>query len=188
MRFTELLPRQAAIADKLVVLRSMRQTAAGHPAGSMQLLSGDPDTRDKPKPKYPDWMAVANHLLTQRGPRDNPLPAYVGVNPPLEYTGPAYLGDAYSPFVVSGDPNSPTFSVPNIGLGDADQVRRIGRRASLRQKLDTLDRGFDTARELAALDEFESQAMALLTDPKAKEAFDLSREDPKTRDRYGRNA
>ncbi len=188
LRFTELLPRQAAIADKLVVLRSMRQTAPGHPAGSMQLLSGDPDTRDKPKPKYPDWMAVANYLLGQRGPRANPLPAYVGVNPPLEYNGPAYLGDAYSPFVVSGDPNSPTFTVPNVGLADADQARRVGRRASLRRKLDTLDRAFDTARELEALDRFESQAMALLTDPKAKEAFDLGREDPKTRDRYGRNA
>src|SRR5581483_8768548 len=188
LRFTELLPRQAAIADKLVVLRSMRQTAPGHPAGSMQLLSGDPDTRDKPKPKYPDWMAVSNYLIGRRGPRDNPLPAYVGVNPPLEYTGPAYLGDAYAPFVVSGDPNSPTFSVPNIGLTDAGQVARIGRRASLREKLDTLDRGFDAAGELAALDAFEAQAMALLTNPKAKEAFDLSKEDAKTRDRYGRNA
>ena len=59
LQFTELMPRQAAIADKLVVLRSMRNGAAGHPAGSMQMLSGDPDTRDKPKPKYPDWMTVS---------------------------------------------------------------------------------------------------------------------------------
>jgi hypothetical protein len=188
LQFTELMPKQAAIADKLVVLRSMRQTAGGHPAGSMQLLSGDPDTRDKPKPKYPDWMAVSNYMLAQRGPRQNPLPAYVGINPPLEYNGPAYLGDAYAPFVVSGDPNLPTFSVPNIGLTDADEVRRIGRRTSLRQRLDTLDRRFDQARDLQALDEFESQAMTLLTNPQTKVAFDLSREDPRVRDRYGRNS
>ncbi|MFO0814221.1 MAG: DUF1501 domain-containing protein [Gemmatales bacterium] len=188
MQFTELMPRQAAIADKLVVLRSMRQTAGGHPAGSMQLLSGDPDTRDKPKPKYPDWMTVANYMLAQQGPRQNPLPRYVGLNPPLEYNGPAYLGDSYSPFVVSGDPNSPTFSVPNIGLTNIDEVRRLSRRSTLRQKLDTLERSFDHARELAALDEFESQAMTLLTNPQTKIAFDLSLEDPRTRDRYGRNA
>ena len=188
LKFTELLPKQAALADKLVVLRSMRQTAGGHPAGSMQLLSGDPDTRDKPKPKYPDWMTVANYLMSQRGPRPNPLPAYVGINPPLEYNGPAYLGDTYSPFVVSGNPNAPTFSVPNIGLTDADEVTRIGRRSTLRQKLDTLERSFDHARELAALDEFESQAMTLLTNPKTKIAFDLSKEDDRVRDRYGRNA
>ena len=68
MQFTELMPRQAAIADKFTVLRSMRQTAGGHPAGSMQLLSGDPDTRDKPKPRLPDWMSVTNYIRSQRGP------------------------------------------------------------------------------------------------------------------------
>lgn len=188
LQFTDLLPRQAAIADKLVVLRSMRQTAGGHPAGSMQLLTGDPDTRDKPKPRYPDWMSVSNYVLSKNGPRQNPLPSYVGINPPLEYNGPAYLGDTYSPFVVSGNPNDPTFSVPNIGLNNADEVNRIGRRSTLRQKLDTLERGFDQARELDALDEFESQAMTLLTNPQTKIAFDLSREDSRVRDRYGRNA
>lgn len=188
LQFTELLPMQAACADKFTVLRSMRQAAGGHPAGSMQLLSGDPDTRDKPKPRYPDWMSVANYLRSQGGPRQTPLPRYVGINPPLEYNGPAYLGDAYSPFTVSGDPNAPTFTVPNIGLTDAGEVQRLGRRSTLRQNLDTLERAFDKAGELAALDEFETQAMTLLTNPKTKEAFDLSREDDRTRDRYGRNA
>lgn len=188
LQFTELLPRQAAIADRFTVLRSMYQGAGGHPAGSMQLLSGDPDTRDKPKPRYPDWMTVANYLRAQEGPRKNPLPAYVGISPPLEYNGPAYLGDAYSPFTVLGDPNSPTFSVPNIGLADSGEVRRYERRSTLRQNLDTLDRAFDQQGELAALDEFETQAMTLLTNPKTKEAFDLSREDAQTRERYGRNA
>ncbi len=188
LQFTELLPKQAALADKMVVLRSMRQTAGGHPAGSMQLLSGDPDMRDKPKPRYPDWMTVANYARSLSGPRQSPLPSYVGINPPLEYNGPAYLGDTYSPFVVSGDPNAPTFNVPNIGLTDAGQVKRLGRRSTLRQNLDTLERTFDKQGELAALDEFETQAMTLLTNPATKEAFDLSKEDPKTRDRYGRNA
>jgi hypothetical protein len=166
----------------------MRLAAGGHPAGSMQLLTGDPDTRDKPKPKYPDWMAVSNYMIAQRGPRKNPLPSYVGINPPLEYNGPAYLGDTYSPFVVTGDPNSPSFSVPNIGLTDADEIGRLGRRSTLRQKLDTLDRSFDYARELGALDDFEAQAMGLLTNPQTKIAFDLSREPARVRDRYGRNA
>ncbi|MFN9371718.1 MAG: DUF1501 domain-containing protein [Planctomycetaceae bacterium] len=188
LTLTELLPRHAALADKFTILRSMRQTAGGHPAGSMQLLSGDPDTRDKPKPKYPDWMCIANYLRAQQGPRTSPLPAYVGVNPPLEYNGPAYVGEAFSPFVVSGDPNQPNFQVPNIGLSNAGEVRRLDRRSTLRQKLDTLERAFDQQRELSALDEFESQAMTLLTNPKAKEAFDLTREDPAVRDRYGRNA
>lgn len=185
--FCELIPRQAALADKFTVLRSMRGTAGGHPAGSMQLLTGDPDTRDKPKPRYPDWMSIAHYLRSQAGPRQNSLPGYIGINPPLEYNGPAYLGDAYSAFVVSGDPNLPTFHVPNIGLTDAKEVRRLSRRSSLRKNLDTLERTFDERRELAALDEFESKALNLLTSANAKEAFDLSREDERVRERYGRN-
>ncbi len=187
LQFTELLPRQAAIADKLTVLRGMHQTAGGHPASSMQLLSGDPDTRDKPEPRYPDWMSVANYLRSQQGPRDNPLPRYVGVNPPVQYNGPAYLTDAYAPFSLTGDPNSPNFVVPNIGLSDPSQIERLRRRVSLREQLDTLSRAIDQSGEMGALDEFESQAMTLLTNPKTKDAFDLTREDDATRDRYGRN-
>lgn len=187
LNFSELLPMQAAIADKFTVLRSMRQTAGGHPAGSMQLLSGDSDTRDKPKVRLPDWMSVANYLRSQEGHRANPLPVYVGVNPPTNYTGSAYLGDTYSPFAVKGDPNKPNFVVPNIGLGDAKEIKNIERRSSLRRNLDTLERAFDQAGELQALDEFETQAMTLLTNPKTKEAFDLTKESDKTRDRYGRN-
>ncbi len=187
VEFTELLPMQAQIADKFTILRSMQQSAGGHPAGSMQLLSGDPDTRDKPKPKYPDWMSITNYLRSRDGVRTSPLPGYVGINPPLEYNGPAYLGDAYSPFTVNGDPNTPNFSVPNIGISDTAEVRRLNRKTSLRQNLDTLERAFDKAGELEALDQFETQAMTLLTNPKTKDAFDLTKEDDRTRDRYGRN-
>lgn len=188
VRFTELLPKQAAIADKFTVLRSMHQTAGGHPAGSMQLLSGDSDTRDKPKPRLPDWMTVANYLRAQQETtRTNPLPRYVGVNMSNEYIGPAYIGETYAPFSVNGDPNSPTFVVPNIGLTDSREVERLTRRIDLRQKLDTMTRAFDQYGELGALDEFETQAMTLLTNPQTKRAFDLSEEDDATRDRYGRN-
>jgi hypothetical protein len=187
MFFTELLPLQAKIADKITVLRSMRHGSPGHPAGTMRMLSGDPDTRDKNQPKLPDWMSVTSYLRAQAGPRNNPLPAYVGVNPPTSYIGPAYLGEAYSSFSVTGDPNQPNFSVPNIGLSNAAEVQHLGRRATLRQNLDTLERAFDQAGELQALDEFETQAMTLLTSPATKEAFDLSKEDDRTRDRYGRN-
>jgi len=38
-----------------------------------------------------------------------------------------------------------------------------------------------------ALDEFERQAMTLLTNPQTRDAFDIAKEDDKTRDRYGRN-
>jgi len=186
-RITELLPLQARIADKFTILRSMNQKAAGHPAGSMQLLSGDPDTRDKPKPRYPDWMSVAAYLRAREGGRSNPLPNYIGVNPVIEYNGPVYVGAAYAPFSIAGDPSRPDFEVPNIGLSDKSEAARLGDRVMLRKSLDTMERTFDTLGELGALDQFESQAVALLTNPQTRDAFDLSKEDPQTRDRYGRN-
>lgn len=185
--FTELMPLQAKIADKFTVLRSMNQKAGGHPAGSMQMLSGDSDERDKPKPRLPDWMSVANYLRSKGAKRTNPLPNYVGVNPPLEYNGPAYLGDAFSPFAVQDDPNRPNFQVPNIGLSDTAEAKRLSDRVALRKSLDRMERAFDREGELGALDEFEAQAVTLLTNPKARDAFDLSKEDARTRDRYGRN-
>ncbi|MDF1746473.1 MAG: DUF1501 domain-containing protein [Gimesia sp.] len=187
MNFTELLPMQAKIADKFTVLRSMRHGSPGHPAGTLRMLTGDTDSRDKEIPKYPDWMSVTNYLRSKEGPRKNPLPPYVGMNFSSQRVGAAYLGDAYGPFTVSGDPNKPNFSVPNIGLSNAAEVKQLDRRATLRQKLDTLERTFDQEGELKALDEFEIQAMTLLTNPKTKDAFDSSKEDDKTRDRYGRN-
>jgi hypothetical protein len=187
LRLTELLPLHAQIADKFTILRSMSHRGPGHPAGSMQMLSGDTDERDKTKPKLPDWMSVANALRSKGPKRANPLPRYVGVNPPLEYNGPAYLGEAYSPFSVTNDPNLPNFEVPNIGLADPTEAIRLGDRVALRQSLDRMERSFDREGELDALDQFEAQARTLLTDPKTRDAFDLSKEDPRVRDRYGRN-
>ncbi len=186
-RLTELLPMQAKLADKFTLVRGMKQTAGGHPAGSMQLLSGDLDTRDKPKPRLPDWMSVAHYLRAKQGGRTNPLPNYIGVNAPLEYNGPAYLGDAYSTFAVQDDPSQPRFAVPNLGLSGPAESRRLGDRAALRQSLDTLERAFDKEGELGALDQFEAQALTLLTHPQTRDAFDLCKEDDRTRDRYGRN-
>jgi len=188
LAFTELLPRQAALADRLVVVRSMSQTAGGHPAGSMQMLSGDMDTLDKPKPRLPDWMCAANRILAERVGRSNPLPRSVGINPPLTYSGPAWLGDSWRPFVVSGDPSAPGFSVPNIGLDDAAEVARLRRRVGLRARFDTFERAVGGMLEMGALDAFEAGALELLTSRDARHAFDLSREDERTRDRYGRNA
>lgn len=191
LRLTELLPRQAAISDRFALLRSMAHTGGGHPAGSLQLLSGDPDPIDKPEPIYPDVMAVS-HYLRSGGDGGRTLPNYVGVNPVVRYdgfkiAGPAFLGSTYEPFAVLGDPSAPEFRVPNVGLPEAETRRLLGR-AGLRDRLDTLRRSIDRSDAMHGMDEFQARAVDLLTSPEAAHAFDLSREDPKLRDRYGRHA
>lgn len=189
LRVTELLPRHAKISDRFTILRSMAHTGGGHPAGSLQLLSGDPDPQDKLTPIYPDFMSVANRLRFD--PRRS-LPNYVGVNPIVRYdnftiAGPAYLGESYGPFTVTGDPNAPAFRVPNVGLADAREEQRLTGRAALHRSLDSLRRHLDRSRALESMDRFQGQALNLLTSREAAAAFDLSREPAKVRERYGRN-
>jgi uncharacterized protein (DUF1501 family) len=189
LRFSELLPRQALLSGKFSVLRSMAHTGGGHPAGSLQLLSGDPDAQDKLVPVYPDFMSVAHYL---RSRERRPLPNYVGINPITRYdnftiAGPAYLGPSYEPFAVTGDPSAPNFTVPNIGLSDPAQADRLRERIRLRRSFDDLRRFVDRSGVMSAMDQFEVQALSLLTSPEAARAFDLSRESPQVRDRYGLN-
>jgi hypothetical protein len=189
LTFSELIPRQAAISDKFTVLRSMAHTGGGHPAGSLQLLTGDPDPQDKPKPVYPDFMTVAHAMRKHVG---RALPNYVGVNPVGNYdgfhiAGPSYLGPGYEPFKVTGDPSAPDFQVPNIGLTGEGQADRLKRKIDLRTSLDRLHRTVDASGAMDAIDRYEAQALELLTSRAAAEAFDLSREDPRLRDRYGRH-
>ena len=53
--------------------------------------------------------------------------------------------------------------------------------------MDRLQRNVDQSGVVDAVDQFESQALNLLTSPAAREAFDLSKEADTVRDRYGRN-
>jgi uncharacterized protein (DUF1501 family) len=190
LRFSELLPRQARISDKFTVLRSIAHTGGGHPAGSLQVLSGDPDAQDKVRPVYPDFMSVAHFL---RSDRASALPNYVGVNPITRYdnftiAGPAYLGPSYEPFAITGDPSAPGFRVPHIGISNIGLSERIRKRVRLSQSFDEFRREVDQSGMPKAIDEFEARALNLLTSPSAARAFDLEREDPRIRDRYGRNS
>jgi len=187
LRVAELIPRQAALSDKFALLRSMAHTGGGHPSGSLQLLSGDPDAQDKILPTHPDLMSVAHYL---RAGQVKSLPNYVGVNPITRYdsftiAGSAYLGAAYEPFSVLGDPSRPEFKVPNVGLSDPSFEPRLRDRISLRSSIDRFRRAVDQSGVMQAMDRYESQALNLLTSPEAARAFDLKHEGPATRERYG---
>jgi hypothetical protein len=190
LTITELTPRLAQLADKFTLLRSMAHTGGGHPAGSLQVLGGDPDAQDKLQPVRPDFMTVA-HYLRYDGSR--PVPNYVGVNPIVRYdsftiAGPGYLGASYAPFAVHGDPSAPTFRIPGIGIDDPLRQQTLRDRVNLQQSFDTFRRDIDQSGVMNAMDRFQSQALNLLTRPEAAIPFDLSREPAHVRDRYGRNA
>jgi hypothetical protein len=185
----ELLPRLAKIADKYALLRSMAHTGGGHPAGSLQMLSGDTAPADKSEPSYPDWMSIANYM---RADRLGGLPNYIAVNPVDRYDafkigGPTYLGQRYEPFQVIGNPDAPDFVIPGIHIDDRESSDRLQQRVALKQRLDAFRRAAESSRLSATFDAFQTQALNLLTSVEARAAFDLTKEPDQVRQRYGRN-
>ena len=190
IQITELYPKLSQCADRFALLRSVAHDAGGHPAGSLRVLGGDPASTDKRIPTYPDWMSIASYL---RHKPTQQFPNYVAINPVDRYdsfqiAGPTYLGPSYEPFKITGNPDSPDFSVPNVGFKDEKTQRRIEERTELRSKIDLMRRDIDQTGLMRAFDNFESQALRLLSSPEAARAFDLTQEEDKLRDRYGRNA
>lgn len=185
----ELLPRLSKIANRYTLLRSVAHTGGGHPAGSLQVLGGDPDAADKIEPRFPDWMSIAHKL---RDDRPHVLPNYIAINPVDRYdsftiAGSTYLGPAHEPFKIFGDPSRPQFEIPNIGIKDGAQAGRLKERVEVRQSLDRLRRDVDQTGFMDAINRFEQQAVSLLMSSAAREAFDLKQEPDAIRDRYGRH-
>ena len=92
--------------------------------------------------------------------RRRPLPNYVGVSP-IPYLGSAYLGPAYEPFAVHGDPNAPRLRrCPNIGLQDRRAGRPPGRPDAPARRASTgLPPGGRRRDAGGAFDAFRSQAV-----------------------------
>ena len=91
--------------------------------------------------------------------------------------GPAWLGASYNAFDIRGRAlDDMTLRIPQERLTD---------RRSLLQSLDNFDRHIDQSGAMQALGEFELRAVDLVRG-RAREAFDLTREDPKVRARYGK--
>lgn len=183
LRFCELLPRQAAISDRVTILRSMVHSGFCHGIGQQQMFTGHEVREFKPRSEHPEFLAITNRL---RGTSGRLLPNYVGA-PPIPYLGSAYLGSAFEAFAVNGDPNTPEFKLPNVGESDQESLVRLRRRRDLRGQLESFARALDDRGNMQAVDQFEEMAWNMVSSPAARKAFDLSQEDEAIRERYGRN-
>ena len=185
----ELMPRHAQIADRYSVVRSVAHTFADHGGGHKRVMTGRiPKT---PVDTVNDAPATGSIVAKCREGRHKGIPNYVSLNPggrtgDVFAQGAAYLGAAYLPFTVEGDPTSPQFSVPNISpivsLSD-----RVTDRMSLLGSLDRIERQIDASRLMESMDRYQQRAVSMLTSDRAKKAFDLSLESDAVRDRYGRH-
>jgi hypothetical protein len=169
-------PKMAEIADKMAFVRSFAHRNSGHGGGTHWVMTGYdfPPADNGQAPIKPGLGAIVSRY---RGP-NNPasgLPNYVRLGGILG-DGPAWLGSAYAPFDTGGSAQS------NMNLKVT--LDKLADRRSLLKTFDTFDRRVDQSGVLQGLDSFESQAFDLILS-RARETFDITREDPRTRDRYG---
>jgi uncharacterized protein (DUF1501 family) len=78
------------------------------------------------------------------------------------------------------------FSVRGISLGDGLTVEQFEKRQNLLQELDTAFKGQEANSKLVeGLDRFAQQAYDMIRSPKARQAFDVSREKPEVAAPFG---
>jgi hypothetical protein len=122
------------------------------------------------------------------------LPANVILPGPIGNTGAGplhgqtsgHLGGSHEPFFLNADPANANFKVGDLEPPKGHDGFRVDARQKLLGQLDELQRRTET-RTTQLHDSAYDRAFRLLTSSRAKEAFDLSQENDKLRDRYGRN-
>jgi hypothetical protein len=184
IRISEHLPWQAATMDRFAVVRSATHTNAGHGMGSQWMLTGYQPTIEVNDNIYPSVGSVTSKL---RGANTPGLPAYVNLPHKLGLGKAAYLGASYNPFAPESDPNNDGFNVRNLKLPGRVSVERLGRRRELLNSVDTIRRDVDTRGDIVGIDKFYRDALEMITSDKTLRAFDIHREDPRLREKYGRN-
>jgi hypothetical protein len=193
----EHLPELAARAGKLAIVRSLAHSYTNHLNATHELLTGHPQPGaffDKiaSREDYPCYAAGLDYLRpsTDGVPSGVMLPTFLMEGPlvwPGQHAG--LLGPRHDPWQIRQDPSRPGFRVDSLTLPVGFSVERLGRRQQL---LDRLSRSHDAlaAPSSSGSDSMSDQrhrAMALLLSGKVSRAFELDREDPKVRDRYGRH-
>ncbi len=179
IQICEHLPRLAKIMDKLVPLRSVY----GSPDGdhdSYICYTG----RSKRKAVPGEWPSLGATLNKLQGPRTPDIPGFIGLSPktghpPYGSPGhPGFLGVANGAFRPHGE------AMENMRLNSISADRLLDRRQLL-TAFDTMQRQVDNTGAMASMDVFQQQALDLLTSSRLRDALDLSKEDPATRERYG---
>ena len=163
----EHFPMLAQSADKFSLIRSLTGSIADHsdyptqtgfPRSSLQSTGGRP--------------SIGSVVSKLQGDLSNGAPPFVGYNG--SYVG--YLGAVHQPYRPQGG---------ELRLNGSVTAERLRSRTDLLGSLDRLRRDMDHTGHMLALDAYSQQAVEMVTSGRVADALDLSKEDPRLRERYG---
>jgi hypothetical protein len=206
LQICEHLPQAARLMHKATVIRSVTHTYNAHnPLAMMTGYIGENLQIFTKASDPPDIGAVCQYMGL--GPRDLPgavcMPCYPGWGEGIKRPGPygGWLGSQYDPLFsvcqpkFERKPRRPHYDpVPDLGdpqMPSLDSMPdltplRLGSRRALTEQFDHMFKTAATSPAMDRLDHFQERAFAMLSSSKTREAFDLSSEPDRLRDRYGR--
>lgn len=195
LQICEVFPQLAKRADKYSIIRSVVGCAGDHDA--YQCMTGWKRSALQSGGGYP---SVGSVLWKLQGAIDPAVPPVVGLAAPTQERrwsdsgSPGFLGASYSPFkpfMTGARPSADTQKLvgsyesgPGLKLQGITQSQLRNRRKLL-DMLGEARRDLDNEDSVQALDASFQSAFDLLTSTKVADALDLTKEDPKTRERYG---
>ena len=213
IQLCEHLPGMAKWMHKAAIIRSLNHKAGCHNCLPSYTGFGQPMPDQHPRDSDPPSMgSVCEYLRASGGrkPAENDLPDYVympcwlGWGQAFRRAGPygGFLGKRYDALTTECKPyrdkdTKPTTpGHPNIVRGvpllpDSDlpaemTIDRLNNRRSLLHQFDDQLQRVEAQPGIGEFDRTQQRAFQLLTSSQARAAFDLSREDPRLIDRYGR--
>lgn len=181
IRISEHAPRLAKMMDKLVPINSMVGSLNGA-HDSYICYTGRPPSGVLPPGGWPSMGTVVSKL---QGQADRAIPGFVGLapnagHPPYGSPGlPGFVGPAHSAFRPNG------VGVDDLKLNGIS-LERLDDRKALLTGFDDFRRDIDASGIVSSMDSFNQQAMNVLTSSKLLDALDISKEDARTRERYGK--
>lgn len=171
----EHMPLQTTLFDKMTLVRGIRSVENDHFLS--EVYTGLPRTAGA----RPAFGSVVSKLSD---PRESLLPPYVCLDREtvdrFEFQKPHYAGAAHVPFRPFGD------AVKNLTRSAAVSLERLHDRRGLLKSFDTLRRDIDAAREMDGIDAMQGRALEIVASDQVRDAFDVSREPDRVRERYGK--
>jgi hypothetical protein len=176
----ELLPEIAKVTDKLAILRSIVGLRDEH--SSWQNLTGYPMSQAKREDR-PHFGSVISRV---QGSVDPVVPPFVDLFPTMQHqpynsAGGGFLGQAYKASKLGGGDDL------ELTRQTAVAPDRFTGRRRLLDEFDGLRRAVDGS-SVDGMDAHYRRAFEVLTSDKVAKALDVEREDPRTRDRYGKGS
>jgi hypothetical protein len=192
IRVSELLPRLAAVADKFSLVRSMHHTMKSHnPATYYSLTGHAPPIDDIRLRDTLDLFPAYGSVVDKLAPGRPDMPTFVayphvlrdGSVTPGQHA--SFLNKAHDPFFVAKDPSAREFKLPELSLPANLSLERLGNRREVLSLIDRQGQLLEFSATARGIDANYDRAIAMLTSPRVKKAFDLTEEPDSVREKYG---